>query len=295
MMNLEAMIDLAVSDARVETGVPMAFMGTGARGTTAMRIASQALCRSPRWSVEEEEYLWENSGTLSIGSMAGALGRSEQAVKIRITRLGIDSARHAPGWISGNQIAKLLGVDSHAPPCWIDKGILRGEHFPYPGRICRRVKIMVFKMWVVQPRSWVYFDALKIVQPYLRRLVLRAQERWGDEWWSTRQAADYHGVMPTDILRQVRMGRITGFRREGGERRREQVWAFWFVRRSEVERLVIPRGSGNNMRRDWSAAGDAFMLRQREEGVAWEVIARRMKQPEKRLQYRYKVLKESRS
>ena len=44
-----------------------------------------------RWSKEEEEFLTENWGNLSIKAIAKKLNRSENAIVVRKTRLGLGS------------------------------------------------------------------------------------------------------------------------------------------------------------------------------------------------------------
>lgn len=236
-------------------------------------------------------FLRANSAHLSLAELARILGRSTQAVFIRRKRIDAPAPRHAPGYLSCNQISKILGVDSHSPPCWVDRGILQGEPIPYDfGPLKRRVKVGVFKRWLIKPESWLYFKVEKIRVPAFRRLVQLAQKRWGDEWWSTKQAAEYHRVTCSDIFRQIKLGRLYGYRAVGLERRRVQAWAYWFVRRSEIERLEIPT---KNTRRNYvfTPAADAFMLRARVEwGYSPAIIARLMKRSMKSVDYRIRCL-----
>jgi hypothetical protein len=169
-----------------------------------------------------------------------------------------------------------------------------GERVPYESnKPMRRVSTIQFKLWLVRPTSWIYFKANRIKNPSLRRLVELAQKRWGDEWWSTTEAALHLGCTPDDIDRQITIGKISGIQLRSG-RRMTQRWAYWYVRRSDVEKLVVRKGKGARGydREDyWTDRSDAFLLRARASGKTWAEIGRMMKWPEKRCSYRWCILK----
>ena len=288
-MNVSDVLDLIISDVEAsEEGRPAAWIYKN--GGAMMRPTQSSTKKRVRWTPEEDRFLKENSPNMSLGEIAAALGRSRTGVHIRRKKIDAISPRHAPGYVSCNQIAKILGVDSHKPPTWVDLGILEGEPIPYDfGPLKRRVKVGVFKRWLIKPESWVYFKADRIRVAGIRRLVELAQARWGDEWWSTNQAAEYHGATNKDILQQIKMGRIGGVHAVGLDRVRNPGWAHWFVRRSEAERLTIPRGKGHTLLNLWSPASDEFIVRARKEGKTFKNIARMMKWPQKRVEYRWRI------
>ena len=291
MSSLDELIELVVADAELVSGRNAEWMS--AQGALPTRpVHGSKTTRSATWTAAEDAYLWANRPYLTIKDIAERLGRSEDAIKVRTTRIGVTTPRHAPGYISGNQIARLLGVDSHKPPCWIDLGILEGEAFPYPGpQLKRRVKISVFKRWLIRPTSWVYFDVKRIKNSSIRRLVELAQERWGDEWLSTRQAAYLRGYETEDILRQIKLGNLTGYQAVGFDRRRVFGWARWYCLRSEVERIEIPKGKGKpGISRIFTKRADEFILRAKAAGLRNEEIARMMKRTKKQVEYRYQRL-----
>ncbi len=293
--DVSALIDLVVSDAELITGRDAVWMA--AQGADPIRPVQRSqnkkIPRKPRWSREEDEYIRSNRQYMSLAQIAKVLGRSEIAVKVRATRIGAPAPRHTPGYISGNKIAHLLGVDSHFPSCWIDLGIIEGELFPYEGRINRRVQEVTFKRWLVKPTSWVYFDVRNIKNIHVRQLVELAQANWGDEWLSTRQAGNILGCDPKDVYQQIKMGRIYGFRAIGKGRERVFRWAHWYVLRSQIEGLVIPRGKGMNRHPVVSARADAFIIHARDElGLTFVEIAKLMKwKNPNSVNYRYKKLK----
>lgn len=288
--NLTELINHVVADVELSHGRPADWVITNS-GKPAVPAQRKRLGRSAPWSKEEDEYLQNNRPYLSQAEIARNLGRSEFAVKVRATRMGFTAARYAPEYLSANKIARLLGVDSHAPPNWFDLGILPGELFPYTGRVNRRVKVSVLKRWLIKPISWVYFDVKRMQPGPLRRLVEKAQIKWGDEWLTTRQAGDLLGCDPKTIYQQIKMGRIYGYRAIGKDRRRVFVWAYWYVLRSEIEQLIIPRGKGF-AKAVWSPNLDATILRMRDdEGMEFTVIARRLHMKVAKVGYRYHQLK----
>lgn len=290
MSSLDDLIELVVADAELVSGRSAEWMS--AQGALPTRpLHGSKTTKSAPWTSEEDAFLRENRPYQTIEEIAERLGRSRDAIKVRAGRIGAVSPRHAPGYLSGNQIAKLLGVDSHKPPCWIDLGILPGESFPYQGQMKRRVKISVFKRWLIRPTSWVYIDVKRIKNSSMRRLVELAQERWGDEWLSTRQAADLRGYETEDILRQIKLGKLTGYQAVGFDRRRVFGWARWYCLRSEVERIEIQKGKGKpGVSRIFTPPADEFILRAKAAGLQHDEIARMMKRTKKQVEYRYRRL-----
>ncbi|MBR5596508.1 MAG: hypothetical protein IKW30_03780 [Lachnospiraceae bacterium] len=62
------------------------------------------------WTKEEEDYLAEKWGTVSVGAIAKALGRSENAIIVRKYRLGLGSFLESGEYVSWNQLLQALGI-----------------------------------------------------------------------------------------------------------------------------------------------------------------------------------------
>jgi hypothetical protein len=246
----------------------------------------------PRWTPEEDAYVFENRGRLALAEIGARLGRSANAVKVHGYRIQAATPRHTPGYVSGNQVAQILSVDSHIPPAWIERGILEGEVIPYnQSRVWRRTTWPAFLRFLVRPKSWVYFKVEKIKNPRLRRLVELAQAKWGDRWLTTRQAADLRGCELEAIQNAILHGRLHGYHAGSTDRLRVWAWAHWFVLRSEVERLTLPWGCNKSHKILWSPKADAFIIRACREKIAYEDISRMMHWPIKRIQYRVLLLR----
>ncbi len=242
------------------------------------------------WTAEEDAFYLEHLGIMSLEEIGEALGRSATAVKVHRYRVQLPSHRRAPGFLTAHQASVLLGLDSHVVPQWIDKGMMPGQGMPSMGGRTRRISWVGLKMWLCKPESWIYLHVERIKHESLRSLVMRAQERWGDEWWDTNRVAAYHNCDNKDIQRYIKAGKLPavhavhiGARGKGG-------WARWFVRKSDAVQLRVCRGYGSGQPEAWPPRADAFILRARAEGMTCELIARMMKWPLKRVMYRARML-----
>jgi hypothetical protein len=250
--------------------------------------------RPLRWTAEENRFYLDNIGHLSYAQIGQALGRSEMGVILHAKRTGMPAFTRVPGYLTAHQVGTLLGLDTHKVPVWIDTGVMPGERMPDNFRPVRRMREIDFKLWIVRPSSWIYFQARNIKNPSLRRLVELAQAKWGDEWLTTREAADLIGCQADDIERQIKIGRLTGLQAKYlGARHKDPKWIYWYVRRSHVIDLQIVRRKGGPgvEKLVWSPRADAFLIKTRKEGKTYEDIARLMKWPWKRVKYRLDVLK----
>ncbi|MBN1348389.1 hypothetical protein JXJ21_03205 [candidate division KSB1 bacterium] len=283
MSDFDNVIDLIISDSESNRSADWNYANNI---PIHQRINKKNNFSRVRWTEDEIKYLEENLPYLSIRNIAEKLGRSKDAIKIIAVRKGLIRPRYATGYLSCTKIASILGVDSHKPPTWVDVGILEGEAFPYDGELKRRVKLMAFKRFLIRPQSWVYFDVKKIRNYGLRRLVELAQEKWNDEWLTTRQAANLKNCDTKDITQQINMGRLYGYHAIGFDRVRHPKWAYWFIRKSDIENLKIPRRNTIEYH-FWGGAGDEFLLKARFEGIEFQVISRMMKQPIHRIENRY--------
>lgn len=65
------------------------------------------------WTKQEEEYLIEKWGTLSVKTIARNLGRSENAIVVRKNRLGLGAFLESGEYITWNQLQIALGMGVH--------------------------------------------------------------------------------------------------------------------------------------------------------------------------------------
>jgi hypothetical protein len=220
--------------------------------------------RPPRWTEAEDAFLEASLGFLSEDAIAKALGRTPIAVRIRWKRdLGLPAPSKAPGYLTARRAADLLGVDVHAVCAWIAHGWLPAQWLPFQGRRVRRIRVQDLKRFLIKPEHWMLFRLENAQDPGIRKLVALAQERWGDEWLTSGQVAELHGVDDTDVNRFIHAGKLAG-----------RKWGNWWIRRSDAERVYFPKGRGSGHEQDWSEEGDAFMVLARAVGLSLSAIDR---------------------
>lgn len=89
-----------------------------------------ARVRPSNWSEEELEYLEKNVNRQSIKTIARALGRSVNAVKVKSARLHY-KLRYRDGWYTKKEVAEICGVDHKKVQTWIERGDLKATwHTP---------------------------------------------------------------------------------------------------------------------------------------------------------------------
>ncbi len=249
-------------------------------------VAGQVLIISPRrnapgWTKEEDRFLRENLGWLTDEEMGQALGRTAVAVHDRWVRdLGFPAPSKAPNLITAEKAANILGIDAHKTEFWVDIGLIPGRLMAGRRKI-RLIDRQAFRRWVLNPMNWVYFDSQKVQDPELKRMLKKRAKRWGDEWWSTVQAAKYHQVDTNEIKRYITMGRLPSFRLpvSRGGRHANRKWSNHFVLKSDVIRMrFYKRGEASQERSPFSPAADRFLLKAHDEwGLDFVEIGRMMK------------------
>jgi len=95
--------------------------------------------KPPRWTEQEEAFLITKRHLFSPKQMAEKLGRSENAVKLKLKRLGYKWIQGINGFLTMRAVSRLFGVDAKTVAWWIDSGWLKGSRFPVGmGPYCAR-------------------------------------------------------------------------------------------------------------------------------------------------------------
>lgn len=283
--DLDLLIDLAVTSAEIESGYKPQSLTVSASTLAGLKVTRAG--KAKPWTPDEEAFLKENLGYLTEAEIAEHLGRSEVGVRLRWKReLNLPAPSKTPGWMTAHDAARRLGVDSHKITHWVDEGLIPGREMAGK-RVIRLIREVTLFRWAVNPKNWMYFDRERVQDAHLRRLLELQAQRWGDEWWSTRQVADYHGVSTSDVKRYIKLGRIDAYRLPVslGGRHENRYWSNWFVLKSEdtKEDLVWVRrkdikGGNDPYQQPFTAAADAWILRARDElGMTFVAIGRTMK------------------
>ena len=235
------------------------------------------------WTPEEEAFMHEHLADLGYEGVAQILGRSMNAVKVHQVRHQIPAPSKRPGWLTGHQAARILAVDIHSIMELDRRGILPFNRV-HGLRGIMQIRRISLWVWAINPEHWIYFKMARVRSPRLRRLIELRKERWGDEWWTTGQVAEYYGLSASNSVNAaIHRGQISA-----------RQWGNWYIQRSDA--LAHPfypgKGNQNAFRAEWSPRADAYILRARDElGMKFTDIAPRMKWDVKRVMYRYKLLK----
>ena len=237
----------------------------------AVTSADRQRVRPSKWTPAEDEFLRSNLGWLTDAEMGMQLGRTAVSVHLRWDRdLNIPGPSKAPDVITANQAAEVLGLDGHTTAFWVDAGLLPGRIMA-GGRNIRLIKRESFRRWVLNPMNWPYFHQDRVTDPELRHMLALRAQRWGDEWWTTRQVADYHGVDPKDVLRYiVKLGRLHSFHLpvSKGGRYTDRGWSYHYILKSEAVQVKFYKmGTGvfDHSRSQFTPAADAWLLKARDE------------------------------
>lgn len=279
-LDLDELLDAAVLEAALadgrdpalaarQFGVSRVIAAGGARDDVPAPPAVHG--QANRWSAEDMTFLRANAGLLGEEEIGVALGRSVVAVKVRSKRLGLHSPTNHPDYLTAQRAALTLGVDVHAVCGWIDRGLLAAELAPLSDRKVWRIRRSAFYAWAMRPENWVYFIRSvrrpeRIRDERLRRLLVKRKATWGDEWWTTGEAAEFHGVESTDVQRYIVAGRLPAVKYQN-----------WMVLRSEATRprLRFFKGKGAGVfERSGTPAGDAFIVLATAVGIPWAHISR---------------------
>ena len=128
-----------------------------------------------RWTVSDVDYLKENVGYRRIQDIAETLGRSENAVLLKIKRLKIGMTRSVSGKVTSGELARLLDVDRNTVRCWIQ----------YHGLPCsKKVTSNTRKYTLILPEhfwEWAYLHKEKIDFRKLERNALPPEPEWVEQ------------------------------------------------------------------------------------------------------------------
>lgn len=281
--NLDLSIQFAAAYGVAEAGGLLSQTGLDIEPSILSGTKATQRGKPPQWSAEEDAFLKENMDSMTDAELGEALGRSEIAVHLRWERdLRLPARSKAPGILTANQAAEILGIDGHKTAHWVDMDLIPGRNMPGK-RVMRLIDEKALTAWAVNPKNWVYFDWHGITDAHLRRLCELREKRWGDEWWTTAQTAAYHGVDVQDVKRAVTLGRLEATQPQVclSGRHKDRKWGNWYVLRSEATKadLYFPRrGEKNPYIQRFTPAGDAWILKARDElKMTFTAIGRTMK------------------
>ncbi len=241
--------------------------------------------RPPKWTPEHDEFIRQNLGWMTDEEMGKALGRTAVAVHLHWDRdMGLPGPSKAPNVITARRAADMLGIDGHKTAGWVDMGLIPGRLMPGRQTKCHTIRLIdrtVFRRWVLNPVNWVYFRIDKVRDSELKRMLWKRAKRWGDQWWTVRQVANWHDVPIKNVEQQIRRGQLPSFHLPItlSGRHWHRAWSYHYVLRSDALRAKFVTGKGGNRKiSKFTPAADAWILKAHDElRMTFVAIGRTMK------------------
>lgn len=179
-----------------------------------------------RWTGEELQTLEDMSGTFTVATIAKRLGRSFDAVNIKLNRLGIAGFEKSTDLLTMNQICIMFGVESRTVKRkWVGNGlrIMRKGNY----LVCRQEELL--KYLKNHPDDW---NAADITDD---TLVM------GYDWYKEKKKTDrpsqYH-------WKQSEVNRLKYLRHQGYSIR--EIAEMMNRSESSIKYKLYPRGEQNN-------------------------------------------------
>lgn len=128
-----------------------------------------------RWTPEEEDYLQENWGYMTVPGIAKHLGRSVSAVKCRVARLGLGPFLECGDYVTLHQLSLACGYGWSSDKYFL-KSWVKGRGLPVHRKrrdksVTRVVYLDEFWKWAEQNRSFLDFSKME-------PLALGAEPDW---------------------------------------------------------------------------------------------------------------------
>jgi hypothetical protein len=133
--------------------------------------------QNKKWTKEEEQYLEENWGTISVRTLAKNLGRSEHAVNVRRQRLGLGAFLNNGDYITFNQLKCAIGIGGGTG--YMNISWIKNRGFPVH---TKRVKQNSFKI-VYLDEWWKWAEQNKDLLDFSKfeENVLGKEPAWAKE------------------------------------------------------------------------------------------------------------------
>lgn len=235
-------IDQAIAVAEAQTGVR-----NGAAKLRLCMADTEKVQNGRRWTAEENAYVSEHYGRISIEEIAAHLNRTPVSVLIHIKReMHLTAPSKSPTIITAEQVSWGLGMGcGKSVHKLMDDGLMPGRRLPDQD-VTRVVDRAALLLWILKPEHWIYFRPERVgtlrsqgkrglsdcydfeFWESARKLVMAAREAWKDEWLTPGQAAAAIGykVRRTgehSIGNAIRAGNLKATR-----------WGNWWIRRSDL-------------------------------------------------------------
>lgn len=188
------------------------------------------------WTLKEETLLAQKYGRVARCELAKMLGRTEAAVDVRVTVLGLPSPRSWTHIMLSGVLTYALGFSCQKSIIALMRREVFPVHYVYLGNTkTPAVNIKRMQQWLADPHNWYCLDVNKIRYPRFKSVVRRVRQAWDDEWLTVGQVAPMLGYSQQGINKLIHNGALSAKRHNN-----------WRVLRSEALRVkqVVQAGGG---------------------------------------------------
>ena len=116
------------------------------------------------WKPEEEAYLQDNWGTISVNAICKKLNRSHNAIMVRVNRLGLPPYFDSGEYITMHQLVAALGYgasDGYKLKSWIQNRGFPVRTKRHSKKVVRVVYLDEFWQWAEKNRSFLDFSNME--------------------------------------------------------------------------------------------------------------------------------------
>lgn len=210
-------------------------MNTNSSSPACQTVDGQPPPRSGRrpWRPDEEVILSRLSGRLHLEAIGRSLGRSENAIVVRMKRLGIRRpltglAENFSDCYTKSAAARIFGVDSHKVTAWIQGEKLRASRAPTRSTIWRIREEDIFAFIETNPTE--YCPALMQKGVFLDYALEWREAHPTPAYRTPKEAAQIAGCHTETILRHIERGWLRAVHLE------EEHCQRWFIAPAELDR-----------------------------------------------------------
>jgi hypothetical protein len=264
-MKKSNLIEAAASLAEAETNSrPCLAAMDGSARIPITGLKQPRVIRGTVWTPEEDAFLKENLGIISMEEIGLTLGRTTDAIHNRWERdLHLPAPRRNPNWLTLEAFARGLCVDSHSIGKLADRGLISTRRLPAMIAKNGRGAIRVIERkaalaWIANPMHWIYFKPERVgtfrkqgqrwmAKPdvvFWREARADVEERrrtWEDVWLTPTEAAHLIGL-PVDKRNRVCHGINKAINLQLLKAVR---WGNWRILQSEVLKFAHDRVADN--------------------------------------------------
>ena len=116
------------------------------------------------WTPEEEAFLADNWGTMSVNAICKKLSRSRNAIMVRVNRLGLPPYYESGEYITMHQLILALGYgasDGYKVKSWIQNRGFPVKNKRHSEKVVRVVYLEDFWKWAEKHRSFLDFSKME--------------------------------------------------------------------------------------------------------------------------------------